>query len=144
MRLYSCKLLVAVALTGFAAGCGTIVNVTAPTTHSSNYRAFGPTWCEPFGGVKRSVLAGSLPMMAGPLGIVVGVVAVAVDAPLSLVGDVVTLPIVYARLHGASEGNQEKEQGRNPPTVTGEPDARPVEAGGPPATHRPGTATAPN
>jgi uncharacterized protein YceK len=87
-------------------GCGTVANITAPTTPSSGYRAFGPTACEPFGGVQRSVMVGSAPLMAGPIGIIPAAIAVGVDAPLSLVGDVLTLPIVYYRLNNHWQGIQ--------------------------------------
>jgi hypothetical protein len=94
------------ALAMVPAGCGTIANVTAPTTPRTSYRAFGPTACEPFGGVQRSVMVGSAPLMAGWLGVIPAVVAVGVDTPLSLVGDVLTLPIVYARLHWTPHDGQ--------------------------------------
>lgn len=87
--------------------CGTITNVTAPTTPSSGYRAFGPTWCEPFGGVHGSVLGGSAPLMAGPIGIIPAAVMVGLDTPLSLVGDLATLPIVYYRLRSRTQGDQQ-------------------------------------
>lgn len=85
-----------------ASGCGTMANVTASSTTPGGYRAFGPTWCEPFGGVQRSVLAGSAPLMAGPVGILPAAVMVGVDTPLSLVGDVVTLPYVHYRIQNES------------------------------------------
>jgi uncharacterized protein YceK len=94
-------LLLTVAL-GPLAGCGTFHNVTAPRVESSAYRAFGPDGCEPFGGVQRSVMAGSAPLMAGALGVPLAAVAVGIDAPLSLVGDVVTLPIVMVRRRNAA------------------------------------------
>ena len=46
-------------------------------------------------------MAGSMPLMWGPLGVPLAVVAVGVDTPLSLVGDIVTLPVVYARLRAS-------------------------------------------
>src|SRR5262245_59041368 len=104
-------------------GCGTIANVTAPTTPPSGYRAFGPTACEPFGGVQRSVMLGSAPLMAGPVGILPAAVAVGVDAPLSLVGDVLTLPIVYARLGSCTSESQANVQApppSGPHTVSGD------------------------
>src|ERR1700722_7056987 len=83
-------------------GCGTIANVTAPAEPMSGSGMCGPTVCEPFGGVQRSIAFGAISLMCGPIGIVPSVVAVSADAPLSLAGDVITLPIVYARLHAAS------------------------------------------
>jgi hypothetical protein len=96
------------ALVLLSSGCGTLTNITAPAVPQSGSRAFGPTVCEPFGGVQRSVLAGSAPLMWGPLGIIPAVVAVGVDTPLSLVGDVVTLPVVYYRLHASSVEDRAK------------------------------------
>jgi uncharacterized protein YceK len=108
-----------------SSGCGTIANITAPTTPSSGYRAFGPTSCEPFGGVQRSVLAGSAPLMAGPIGIIPAVVAVGVDTPLSFVGDVVTLPVVYHRLRSTPQGEQTGPAGVIEPSRQGPPTPEP-------------------
>jgi uncharacterized protein YceK len=98
----------------FLAGCGTFHNITAPKVQSSGYRAFGPDGCEPFGGVQRSIMAGSAPLMAGVIGVPIAAVAVGVDAPLSLVGDVVTLPIVMVRRH-KDAARQTTTEGLPPP-----------------------------
>lgn len=113
------------------AGCGTIANVTAPTTPKTSYRAFGPTACEPFGGVQRSVMVGSAPLMAGLIGVLPAVVAVGVDTPLSLVGDVLTLPIVYARLHFTPNDNQSAATQGLEPSGHVEGQARPASEPGP-------------
>jgi uncharacterized protein YceK len=101
MRLSCRPLLFAFALGLASSGCGTLANITAEATPSSDSRAYGPTVCEPFGGIKRSWGVGTIPLTMGPLGIIPAVVLVGVDAPLSLVGDIVTLPIVYGRLYAA-------------------------------------------
>jgi uncharacterized protein YceK len=107
-------LLLAACLGCLGSGCGTVVNLTAPPV--SGRPDFVPTECSPFGGVTRSALLGVGSLGLGLLGIPksgcaeelggwamwtgAGLVAL-VDTPLSLAGDVVTLPIAYARQQGA-------------------------------------------
>jgi uncharacterized protein YceK len=100
-------------------GCGTVCNLTDPP---DGKRFMGTGECYPFGGVVRSGLLsffgppmGTVGLVSGPAEICQGnfstgfeqfgtglwltgsgLVAIA-DVPLSLVGDVLTLPIVYAR-----------------------------------------------
>ena len=71
-----------------------------PVNPVNDYRACGPAGCEPFGGVERAVSDGTTLFQARPatpIGIVAGMFVFGVDAPLSLVGDIVTLPVVYGR-----------------------------------------------
>jgi uncharacterized protein YceK len=116
MRPHPRTLLFAAALALLQMGCGTMANLTAPPTAPTVYRGMGPTACEPFGGVTRSIdlggmcLAGGLTTGYENLGqgglilgtgmVAAGSVILAVDTPLSLVADVVTLPLVYARREG--------------------------------------------
>lgn len=112
-------------LAGTQTGCGTMHNLAAPPVAEPVGMSLpmGPGACIPFGGVARSGLLG----MAGPqLGVYfawegqrdlfygdnakegiakigngmlltgAGLVSI-VDTPLSLAGDIVTLPIAYAR-----------------------------------------------
>src|SRR5690349_4712796 len=114
--------MLSVAAAWFCSGCGTLANITAPAAPQSGPRSFGPTVCEPFGGVQRSVLAGSIPLMGGPIGIVPAAIAMGVDAPLSLAGDVLTLPIVYYRLRTPStedDARQKTPEGSIKPTENG-------------------------
>jgi uncharacterized protein YceK len=115
MRPYPRALLLAAALVAFSGGCGTVVNLTSPPP-SLAPPGIGPTACTPFGGAARSGLLGGFCVPCGLLGgwqeigqggllqgawmTGVGVVAL-LDTPLSLAGDVVTLPIAYARQQGA-------------------------------------------
>lgn len=96
-----------------AAGCGTVMNLHAPPEPTSNYRGMGPTACEPLGGVNRAAVMGGLTFASGleslnqgpgegrmltGIGLLgAGTVILAVDTPLSLVGDMLTLPVVNAR-----------------------------------------------
>jgi uncharacterized protein YceK len=99
--------LLSLAIVVLSTGCGTVANLQAPAEPQTGTRMFGPTVCEPFGGVKRSVMVGSAPLVAfGPLGIIPTVVMVGVDAPLSLIGDIATLPVVYSRLNASSVEDQ--------------------------------------
>src|SRR4051812_34214832 len=88
-------------------GCGTAMNLQAPPNRTSAVHSLGPTACEPFGGVGRDVAAWEWSFFGvgdgGLLGVPVVLAASAyalVDAPLSLVGDALTLPVVYARQRG--------------------------------------------
>lgn len=106
------QILLITALAFSTGGCGTFMNVTAPVGPSTGPQNAGPTACEPFGGVKRSVMGGSMLAFGGnPVGILAATVAVGVDTPLSLVGDVVTLPYVYGRIHGAPWANSATDTG---------------------------------
>lgn len=84
-------------------GCGTFANVTAPPGPHVGYRGMGPTACVPFGGVERSMVGGGL-LLASGIGAPLGIVVFATDVPLSLAGDLVTLPIVYARQRPSVSG----------------------------------------
>ncbi len=97
-------------LTCMSSGCGTLVNLTAPAT---SFPGTDLASCTPFGGVKRSLLLGTLGTGLGMLGsceeggvggsllgagcVSVGLVALFIDTPLSFAGDVLTLPIVLVR-----------------------------------------------
>jgi uncharacterized protein YceK len=101
----------AIALTCLGSGCGTVVNLAAPPEQP--FPTIAPGTCFPFGGVTRSGLLGGFGVVTGMemafgfegiaetgVGLLWtggGLVALAVDTPLSLVGDVVTLPVAYAR-----------------------------------------------
>src|ERR1700677_4823646 len=81
-------------------GCGTAANLVAPIEPSDNYRACGPTSCAPSGGVERSVGNGTAlitPAPVTPIGVVAGLAVSGIDAPLSLLGDIVPLPVVFFR-----------------------------------------------
>jgi uncharacterized protein YceK len=80
-------------------GCGTVLNLTASPTPGPTPTMIGPSSCEPFAGVERSAKGGMF-VLACPPYIPIGVWILAVDTPLSLVGDVLTLPVVYARKRG--------------------------------------------
>src|SRR5437762_6244181 len=89
-------------LTFLLSGCGTVANLTTPPQPPTTCRGMRPSGCEPFGGVERSLVYGALLLSAEPLWAVPGAAFIAVDAPLSLAGDVVTLPVVWARQRGAT------------------------------------------
>lgn len=92
-------------------GCGTLMNVTAPVDHPvSGCTAWGPSTCEPFGGAQRSMVLGGVFLMGGPVGILPAAAIYVTEVPLSLVGDVVTLPIVLARK--VRQGKEEEPQNR--------------------------------
>jgi hypothetical protein len=83
------------------AGCGTVLNVQSkggPPT------PFGG--CIPFGGVARSgatslgLAVGAVAMTCAAAVCAGGAVIAAVDAPISLVGDVVTFPLTYSYWRG--------------------------------------------
>jgi hypothetical protein len=123
MRRRFLSLLLVAALACVQSGCGTLLNLcsppTAPPPPAIPYEPFRmPDTCFPFGGVARSVSAGATGTIGGMFvganragrgGILlgtglfaVGAVVLAVDAPLSLIGDVVTWPIAQARMDGTS------------------------------------------
>jgi len=105
-----------------SAGCGTICNLKDP---GDGHQFMGAGTCYPFGGVTRSAMLGCagpplgfLQTLDAPLEIekgdvgeglrqmgqgtglaIAGVVSLA-DVPLSLAGDIVTLPVAYARQQG--------------------------------------------
>ena len=120
-------------------GCGTICNLKDP---GDGDIFMGSATCYPFGGVTRSAMRGRT---GPPLGVVLavdgnseickgnvnegikkvgagtglaiaGVVSIA-DVPLSLAGDIVTLPVAYARQQGKPWatwwGNQQRYPGPN-------------------------------
>lgn len=140
-------LLCAIRLACLPSGCGTVVNLNAPPP--PGLPSMGPNTCFPFGGVTRSALLGTCAIPMGLCGAVhmdggieemgvgllwVGTGAVAlVDAPLSLVGDLVTLPIAYARREGAPWATSWGDQGRKsaplqepPPSSNADPPLEPV------------------
>jgi uncharacterized protein YceK len=125
MRSRSHVLLCAVGLS-LASGCGTVFNLKAPPPlgppepGSPYYRALpesiGPSTCFPFGGITRSAFSSGFCTYMGLCGATgvggieqigpglvmtgAGLVSV-IDMPLSLVGDLVTLPVACARWQGA-------------------------------------------
>ncbi|MBY0230664.1 MAG: hypothetical protein K2W96_15365 [Gemmataceae bacterium] len=91
-----------------ATGCGTVVNLTDPARNTPNMI---PNTCTPFGGVARSACLGGFGTTVGAADFCTGNVAEGavllpvgigglIDSPLSLVGDLLTLPIAYARQQG--------------------------------------------
>jgi uncharacterized protein YceK len=116
------------------AGCGTVHNLNAPprTDTPMGLTSMGPSTCFPFGGVARSGLQGCF---GPPFGIAtmvegdvikgggvfgLGLLAWA-DIPLSLAGDVLTLPIAYARSNGepwATWWGEKEIRWRTPPAET--------------------------
>jgi uncharacterized protein YceK len=94
MRPRNRRLLFAI-LACLPTGCGTVLNLAARPSPTPQYNLLGPESCEPFGGVRRSFVGGQF-LFASPL-LPVGVLALGVDVPLSLVADAVTLPLVNAR-----------------------------------------------
>jgi hypothetical protein len=91
------KRYVIVCLACVVTGCSTLENVQAPLT-ASGEQWLGPTNCRPFGGVQRAVIGGTgLLGFTFPTGTPLALPYVAVDVPCSIVGDVVTLPIVIGR-----------------------------------------------
>jgi hypothetical protein len=93
---------VAALVAGVLSGCGTLGNLFAPpeTSVPLGRCTMAPDSCVPFGGVGRSMVLGAMCLGTGVMA-PVGVGVLLVDAPLSLVGDVVTLPVVYACQSGA-------------------------------------------
>ncbi len=87
-------------------GCGTVMNLAARPGPASEPEIV-PDTCYPFGGVRRSSLLGVYGVGSGVFSLCtgdikgagwvgVGVVSLA-DTPVSLAGDVVTLPVAFAR-----------------------------------------------
>jgi uncharacterized protein YceK len=106
---FSC-LLAAACLCG---GCGTAANLLAPIEPADNFRACGPVGCEPFGGVQRSLGSGSALLSASPvtpIGVAAGLAIVGIDVPVSLLADILTLPVVFYRQviewHGDTDQNK--------------------------------------
>src|SRR5262245_55310367 len=94
-------MLVSACLACLGSGCGTVANLKDPPSPGKTGE-FGTSECSPFGGVTRSAGLAVCGLGSGEaLGIGVGLVGL-VDTPLSLAGDVVTLPIALARHQGAS------------------------------------------
>src|SRR5262249_47753736 len=123
MRSRPSVLLLAVALVASQTGCGTMVNLTSPPPSQAE-GGIGPTACTPFGGVTRSALLGGFCLTCGVAGAVedigqgtavtgIGAFALLIDTPLSLAGDVVTLPIAFARSQEAPWATWWGDQGRN-------------------------------
>jgi uncharacterized protein YceK len=97
-------------------GCGTVWNLEAPPPPGLPCIEIGPSTCFPMGGVTRSACLG---MIGIPIGLATGIAGDSledrgnglllagaatvslIDVPLSLVGDLVTLPVAYARYQGA-------------------------------------------
>jgi hypothetical protein len=132
-------------------GCGTFFNLKDPP---NGPLFIGTGVCYPFGGVVRSGLLACMGPPMGPCGVVGGIgtlcqgdfgtgleligggicmtcagLAAIADTPLSLAGDMLTLPIVYARTHDYAWATWWGEQGRpnmpipSPQDEKKEPDA---------------------
>jgi hypothetical protein len=115
MRQHARTLLIASVLLGMT-GCGTFQNLMAPPATPDTIPMMGINTCEPFGGAGRSLFAGCVWTLFGTCGwgheigqgglligtgsVCAGALALTLDAPLSLLGDVLTLPIVHARKNG--------------------------------------------
>ncbi len=113
LRVLLCGILVASA--ALQSGCGTLENLQAPPGREPTegpMKYCGPHTCFAFGGITRTywgsdwlVRAGANSLdkievdhlLVGTGAITAGVGFLAVDGPLSLVGDVLTLPVAYAR-----------------------------------------------
>jgi uncharacterized protein YceK len=119
----SAMLLLVLSLVASQTGCGTLYNLQAPppVDPMTELGGLAPSTCAPFGGVQRSAVIGGCGVVMGPIYLVKSVVGVAdggadsrenvvggltltglgllaiVDAPLSLAGDIVTMPVVIAR-----------------------------------------------
>jgi hypothetical protein len=140
MRPNPRTLLFAAVLAFLPMGCGTMANLTAPPAGTTTYRGLGPTTCEPFGGVTRSFVTGGLCLASGltagfdDIGqggllrgtglVAAGSVILAVETPLSLVGDVATLPIAYARRDGMAWATWWGDQGETLLPHTGDDPGR--------------------
>ena len=86
-------------VTCLSGGCGTVLNLRAEPTPTPRAGMMGcMTSCEPMNGVKTSLAGGVMLMGGAQFPIIVAVMAV--ELPLSFVGDVLTLPVVYARKRG--------------------------------------------
>jgi hypothetical protein len=77
-------------------GCSSVNNLCLPPTHTTGFFGAGVTSCEPFGGVRNSVVCAEFFLGYGYL-VPVSVAILAVDTPLSLMADVLTWPIAQAR-----------------------------------------------
>src|SRR5262245_37476386 len=124
----------AVGLACLQTGCGTFVNLNAPPPPAPP--CIGPSTCFPLGGAARSALLGCFGTVCGLDGALhaqsieeagqgllmagAGTVAI-VDTPLSLIGDLVTLPIAYARRQEASWATWWGDQGRKSAPLPGPP-----------------------
>lgn len=117
MKRLAYRWIAAVALLPFL-GCGTICNLSAPSGESYP-REYEPR-NEVYGGVRADVVDGWKSMIhpREPGTFVVGVASIVLDAPLSLIGDTVTLPTtVRARI----ERNKREAQAANAPAVVKDP-----------------------
>lgn len=109
------RLLMGIAFAALAGltGCGTVHNLKSPSTVDPSAMTMGlPCTCTPFGGVLRSGMLGFGGTQVGGASILFGdisdssvsLLALGIlawpDVPLSLVGDVVTFPVAYARSKG--------------------------------------------
>ncbi len=98
MLIRRCAFLGLFALATLLCGCGTVGNLMAP--HSTSAASHERPWsCKPFGGVQTSVKGATV--LAFEVGNVPLAMMSTLDVPFSLVGDVVTLPVAYARQQGA-------------------------------------------
>lgn len=91
-------------------GCGTFYNLQDPVQAPPDNMFGLPTRCEPFGGVQRSIVMGALYLGDLPKGLLPSAALFAIDTPLSLIGDVATLPIVLARKRMASDSEDGEER----------------------------------
>jgi hypothetical protein len=148
MNLRYGALLLSAALACGPGGCGTATNLWSPP---ESLPTTGPTTCYPFGGITRSVFVGGLMVAEGldhavnNLGngglvtaagmTVAGTLVFAVDGPLSLAGDLLTLPVAYARSEKAPWATWWGEQTTAAPFQDG---GQPAPATPPPGETRPG------
>jgi len=133
-------------------GCGTVWNLEALPPPGPPGIEIGPSTCFPMGGVTRSACLG---MLGIPIGLATGVAGDGfeergnglllagaatvslIDVPLSLVGDLITLPVAYARNQGAPWATWWGEQAK-PVTGLGLPvNADPPAAASPSAQGEP-------
>jgi uncharacterized protein YceK len=113
--LLRCGAVIAV-LSCFQMGCGTVVNLTA---NPQNESSFNSTTCYPMGGVTRALINGGVwtatgptfPFAEGDFGenlllageyTGAGIAELVIDAPLSFVADMLTLPLAYSKYQGNS------------------------------------------
>jgi hypothetical protein len=148
MRRRFGALLLTAALACGVGGCGTAVNLWSPPECC---QGMGPTTCFAFGGVTRSAMLGGFMLVGGPCtaveefgqsGLVTGAGMTAlgalalVDVPLSLAGDLVTLPVAYARSRNmpwATWWGEQSQGPLTPPAPSTSTEASPGHESGAPA-----------
>jgi hypothetical protein len=93
-----CGMALFAALACLMPGCGTFINLTLPPSEE-HFNSWGlPGDCQPFGGTRVS-LGGCYLLLQSPYTVPLSLLCLA-DVPLSATGDLLTLPIVYARHNG--------------------------------------------